>query len=225
MYEEDFDRMLERQIRTAKGQRLEALRRDKTGEKLLYCEVLRHVLPSMNWILEYEMLSLNGVRIYLDFYCPDFRLAPECVGFVPHAQNLTRDRFDFEQTRIQTMAVHGIVYLPFSWDQLDKKPEKCRRVLYEWMGRRASIPGTSWEALTVYEREVIRYGLYIGRPFKIREVQECTGLKEDKCRQILRNLLEKKMIIPKGKGTLRHHSYLVEPKAKEFMFWQPARSL
>ena len=68
-YEAEFIRLLERQIRTAAGQRLEMLKKDKTGEKRLYCAVIRPVFPSAadEIVMEYEIPSMTGVRIYLDF--------------------------------------------------------------------------------------------------------------------------------------------------------------
>jgi hypothetical protein len=36
--EEEFDRLLDNQIRTAEGQRLEMLKKDKTGEKNFFAK-------------------------------------------------------------------------------------------------------------------------------------------------------------------------------------------
>jgi len=104
-YEAEFIRLLERQIRTAAGQRLEMLKKDKTGEKRLYCAVIRPVFPSAadEIVMEYEIPSMTGVRIYLDFYLPSLRWALECEGYVSHAEKITRDRFDFEKSRIRAM--------------------------------------------------------------------------------------------------------------------------
>lgn len=218
MYEEEFNELLEKQIHNASGQRLERLKKDKTGERKLYCEVLRHVLPNLDdLILEHELLSIVGVKIYLDMYIPRFQLAPECVGFIPHAQNISRERFDFEQVRIQTMAVNGIKYIPFSWDQMDRKPDQCRRVMFELLGRFSSNDNREKLDLSVYEKEIIRYALYLNKPFNIKNVSECTKLKEDTCRKLLRNLLVKKLIKPIGKGSRRFHFYVIELETVKFI--------
>lgn len=212
-HEEEFDQLLKKQIQSATGQRLEMLTKDKTGEKKLFCEVLRPALPNLDdLVLEYEMVSIIGVRIYLDMFIPRYFWAPECVGFVPHAQNITRDRFDFEQIRIQTMAINGIKYIPFSWDQLDRRPDQCRRVIYELLGRFSSSNDTISD-LRVYEKEVIRLALFLNKPFGLREVSNCTGLKEGACRDLIRRLISKKIIKPFGKGTHRFHYYILEPDA------------
>jgi len=208
-YEDEFNQMLEKQIRTATGQRLERLKKDKTGERRLYCEVLRPVLPNLDdLVLEYEMFSIVGARIYLDMFIPRYRWAPECVGYVSHAQNITRERFDFEQLRIQTMAVSGMMYIPFSWDQLDKRPDQCRRVMYELIGRLAvDRNDDASRKLSIYEKEILRYALFINRPFDWRDVSVCTQLKEDACRRWLRELAAKRLIKPVGKGNRRFHDY------------------
>ncbi len=212
MHEEEFNRLLEKQIRSASGQRLERLKKDKTGERRLFCEVLRPVLSNLDdLILEYEMMSIMGVRIYLDMFVPRFQWAPECLGFVPHAQNISRERFDFEQVRIQTMAVNGIKYIPFSWDQLDKRPDQCRRVMFELLGRFTSNKSSATWKISIYEREIIRYALYLNKPFNLKDVSDCTELKEDACRKLLRNLMRKQLIMPIGKGKHRYHYYVVEP--------------
>ncbi|MBW5446703.1 hypothetical protein GE107_11585 [Cohnella sp. CFH 77786] len=214
-FEDEFDRLLEEQIRTAEGQRLDMLRKDKTGEKKLFCEALRPVLHSLEGIvLKYEVVSNTGVRIYYDSL---FRWAVECLGFVPHAQNITRDRFDFELVRICTAGTRGITYMPFSWDQLDKKPEYCRRTLYELIGRQTVLPGNAYRDLTIYERETIRYALYLNRTFKLNDVQECTQRKEDACRQILRGMLQKGLIKSVGRGASRLHDFALEPKATHYV--------
>ena len=188
-YEEEFYQILEGQIQTATGQRLERLKKDKTGERRLFCEVLRPVLPQLDdLILEYEMTSIVGAKIYFDMFIPRYFWAPECVGYVPHVQNVTRERFDFEQLRIQTMAIKGIKYIPFTWDQLDKKPDQCRRVMYELIGRFSTNNKSRFLELSLYEKEIIKYALYLNRPFNLQSVSECTRLKDDACRKLLRNL-------------------------------------
>lgn len=214
MHEDEFNRLLEKQIRSATGQRLERLKKDKTGERRLFCNVLRPVLPNLNdLIFEYEMMSIVGVKIYFDMFIPRFRWAPECVGFIPHAQNISRERFDFEQIRIQTMAVNGIKYIPFSWDQLDNKPDQCRRIMFELLGRFAKNDNNGTLELSIYEREVIRYALFLNKPINIKDVSDCTKLKEDASRNLLRKLMSKQLIKPIGKGNRRYHYFIIEPES------------
>lgn len=218
MYEEEFDRLLEEQIRTAKGQRLEMLRKDKTGEKKLFCEVVRPVLPTVkDLIMEYEITSLTGAKIYLDFYLPYLRWAIECEGFVPHAEKITRDRFDFERVRVRTMKAYRIDFIPFTWDELRSKPEMCRRSLYELLGRQSVLPGAAYEELTIFEREIIRYAIYLNRFFNMEDVTYCTGLKKDAGRKILRGMIDKGLILPTGGGQRRFHEFTLLDKSRNYL--------
>lgn len=218
-YEEEFDRLLEEQIRTATGQRLEMLRRDKTGEKKLYCEALRPVLPSpVGLVMEYELVSNTGVRIYIDFFNPPLRWGVESLGYVPHAEKITRDRFDFEQVRICTMAARKITYIPFTWDQLDKRPDYCRRTLYELIGVHSALPGDAYRDLTLYEREIIRFAHYFNRFFGLEDLQTCLGVGYSTCRKVIRGMLDKGLVLPMGKGTQRIHDYKLTDKALLYLF-------
>lgn len=209
MFEEAFGRFLEEQRSSASGQRLERLHKDLTGEKKMLGEVVWPVLRSFEGItLEYEIISLTGVKIYIDAFYEPLRWALESEGFVPHAQNITRDRFDFERMRVRTIAMYGYTYIPFSWDELDKKPEACRRAVYELLGRHStegSAPG-----LSVYEREVLRYAMRLNRPLRPADVRDCLRLGTTASRQVLRNLMEKKLIHPATGTTHRHHQYIMD---------------
>lgn len=218
-YEEEFNKLLEEQMRKAGGARLEQLRREKTGERKLFADVLRPVMPSSSLaevVLEYEMVSLSGVRIYLDFYFPTFRWAVECLGYVPHAEMMTRERFDFEQVRVHTLDVYSITHIPFSWDQINKKTEYCRRVMYEMLGRNSAVPGDAYRDLTIHEREVIRYAKYLNRPLKIGDVCSCTHLKDDAARNIIKMMVSKGLVKPLGKGKVRFHQFLLDEKAYKY---------
>jgi len=218
-YEAEFDRLLERQIRSAEGQRLEMLKKDKIGEKRLYCAVIRPVLPSAadEIVMEYEIPSMTGVRIYLDFYLPSLRWALECEGFVAHAEKITRDRFDFEKARIRAMAAQRITPIPFSWDEITNKPEACRRALYELLGRQTAVPGAAYADLTLYEREIIRYAIWLNRPLQFKDFIDCTGMKKDFIRKILKTMMKKELIAPLNQGKQRVYYYVLTEKARQYV--------
>jgi hypothetical protein len=216
--EADYQIYLKAQQRAAVGQRLEMLNRDLTGTKKLLEVAVWPVLRSFEGLeLEHEFLSSSGVRIYVDVFYEPLRLAFESEGFAVHAQNITRDRFDFEKMRVRTMAMYGYRYIPFTWDQLDKKPEVCRRTLYELLGRYTSVEELAFRALNVNERELLRYGLRLNRPMTPEDARYCLQLGQDACRRVLRSLLQKKLIRPARGTTERHHLYLVEPSAIDYL--------
>jgi hypothetical protein len=167
--------------------------------------------------MESEMVSTTGVKIYIDVLYQPLGLAFESEGFVVHAESITRDRFSFERMRVRTIAIYGYKYIPFSWDEIDKRPDACRRSVYELLGRFSSTAGIALKELTVSEREVLRYALRLNRPLRLQDACFCLQMRPDATIRVLRKLMEKKLIIPINKGTQRHHEYGVEEKAMHFM--------
>jgi very-short-patch-repair endonuclease len=212
--ESEFDRLWTEQMRSARGQRLEMLRKDKTGERKLFDEVLRPVFGTTDGlVMEYELTSTSGVKIYMDFYFEQMRCAIESDGYAVHAENITRDRFAFERMRIRTMAMYGIRYIPFAWDELDKKPEACRRSLYELLGRNSANPSDAYRQLTVYERELIRSALRLNRPFRMEDVCHCLQIGHIAGRRVLRGMLEKKLIESTKTSFVRLHEFRLTANA------------
>ncbi|EXX85622.1 hypothetical protein BG53_05840 [Paenibacillus darwinianus] len=217
MFETEVEMFVQEQRRSAKGQRLEQLNRDLIAERKMLGTILRPVFGSFDgMIMEYELVSMSGVRIYIDVFYQPLSLGFESEGFVVHAENITRDRFNFEKMRQRTLALYDCKYVPFSWDELDKKPELCRRAVYELLGRYGAAAGSTSEPLPVYERELLRYALRLNRPFKFGDVSMCLQAGERVSRRVLRSLLEKDMIRPNGTSIQRHHSYILTDKARHF---------
>ncbi|HEY0827212.1 MAG TPA: hypothetical protein VGE40_03885 [Bacilli bacterium] len=212
MFEEAYHRFWLEQCRQASGTRLERLQKDLTGEKKLLKEVIWPVLKSFdNLTLEYEIMSISGVKIYIDVYEHQHALGFESEGFVVHAENITRDCFMFERMRMRSMAMYGIKYVPFTWDELEKKAEICHRTVYELLGR-FSASSTAYTELSVFEREILRFSLKLNRPLGLRDACYCLQVGEDGARTVLRKLLDKKLIKPVGKGNQRFHEYSLEEK-------------
>lgn len=158
MPEQEWEKFVQSQRRTASGNRLERLKKNLVGEKKMFKEALWPVFRSFEgFSLEYEVKSLSGVHIYLDAFYHPLKIAFESEGFVPHAETITRDRFSFERMRIRTMAYLGYKFVPFTWDELDQHPEMCRRTVYELLGRYSGKDDRAYRELTVYEQEVLRY--------------------------------------------------------------------
>jgi len=217
-FEREWDSFLQREIQAAKGRRLERLQGELFGEKKMFREVLWPVFQSFeHFSLEYELKSITGVTIYVDALYHPLRLAFESEGFVPHAENITRERFSFERMRIRTLALYGYKHVPFSWDELDKHAESCRRFLYEMLGRYTGSDDHAVRNLSVYEREVIRCANRLLRPIKLQDVCECLGLKKEAARNVLRSLMEKKLVRPLGQGSKRIKLYVLEERAGNYI--------
>src|SRR4051812_6014452 len=106
VFEKEYEIFWEEQVRGASGQRLEMLQRDLSGTKKLLEVVLLPVLGTLEGlVLEYEMMSLSGVKIYGDVFHPKLRTVFEDDSFVTHAEKITRDRFSFERARARSVAI------------------------------------------------------------------------------------------------------------------------
>jgi hypothetical protein len=219
MFEVEFEKFLQQQRESASGQRLEMLNRDLSSTKKLMEVVVWPVLKSFEGvILEYEIVSSTGVKVYIDVFYEPLGIAFECEGFVVHAEKITRDRFDFEKMRVRTMGIYGFKYTPFSRDQLDKQPDTCRRSFYELLGRYSSIAGSkAMDELTVYEREVIRYVLRLMRPFRLSDVKFCLQCGYERAHNVIICLQNKKLIKPLGNTDQRVHQYEIFLLAREYM--------
>jgi hypothetical protein len=212
MYEQDYERLLEEQKQQATGMRLEILNKQGEGEKKLVSNIILPVLKTTKGlILEYEFVTITGVRAYIDSFFIPLWIGFEGEGFIVHAQNNTRSRFDFERNKIRSISVNHYDYFPFSWDEMDKKPELCQRSIYEKLGRRMSNGGigTSYSEVSLYEREVIRYALRLGRPIRMADVCECLQSSHDFCLKVIRDMIAKKLLISINPSNKRNHEYIL----------------
>ncbi|MFF2888826.1 hypothetical protein [Paenibacillus sp. NPDC057967] len=122
LFEKQFEVFLESQRTKASARRLEMLERDLTGTIKLLREVIWPIFRSFDGFeLEYEMRSPNGVTMFIDVFYQPYCIAFECDGYSAHVEMITRERFNFEKSRVRSMLLKGYAYVPFSWDELDKK--------------------------------------------------------------------------------------------------------
>ncbi len=212
-FEEAYEAFLEEQRRNATGMRLEMLNKDLTGTKKLL-EMLWYVLGTFeDLVLEHEVMSLSGVKIYVDVFHRVWRVAFEADGFVVHAEKITRDRFSFERMRVRTLMNLGYRYMPFSWDELDKKPDACRRSVYEMLGRFGGNGsadrggGLGWMELPVYERELIRCAWLNNRAFGMKEACEWLQVGTEAARCVIRQAEARGLLERLGGSNVRAYKY------------------
>lgn len=212
-FESAFEAFLSEQKRSATGMRREMLDRDLTGTKKL-CEVLLQAFGSFDpLMLEYELAGENGVKIYADVYHRDLRIVFEANGYDAHAEKITRDRHSFEQMRVRTFTKHRVRHLPYSWDDLDKRPEMCLRSIFEALGRFGGSAGEKWMSLTVYDRELIRCAMVHPGPFAMADACEWLQLGVSTTRRVMRKLVDNKLISTEGGGPKRFHRFRLSEEA------------
>ncbi|MFC4776819.1 hypothetical protein ACFO9Q_08500 [Paenibacillus sp. GCM10023252] len=213
----DVERFIEEQRASAIGQRLELLKKPLLSERKLL-ETLASMLGTFEGlIMEYEIVSIGGARNYIDIYYYPLRIAFEVLGFFYHGENLSRDKFDQEQARIRSLTSLGHIYFPISRDELDKRPDMCKRDIYQLLGRLSASGGSAYEELSVYEREVIRYGLRLNRFLKVEDVQYCLQMGYTSSRTILNGMLKKELLLAVNKDAQRVHYYQLSEKAIRYM--------
>ena len=89
MFEQKFAEFLKRQVKEAEGRRLEMLKRDLTGTKILLERVLFPVFGTLDdLVLEYEMVNFSGIKIFGDVFHAKYRgvVKKSAVRKHPHAE-------------------------------------------------------------------------------------------------------------------------------------------
>lgn len=216
-FEEQFEVFLAEQKKLASPRRLEMLERDLSGTVKLFKEGLWPVFQTFDGFeLEYEFVGANGVRIFIDVFYVPYRFGFECEGFSAHAETITRDRFSFEKSRVRTMLLHGCVYVPFSWDELDKKGPQCRSYVHELLSRYRNLH-LMGSNLSLDEREVIRCALSMGRPVYISDLTGILGKKKDYVNKVIRTLLAKGLIEPVNESYKRNRTFTIVQDAVDMI--------
>lgn len=212
--DEQVERFLKDQMKGAEGRRREMLEKGLTAEIAMLKELIWPVLGSLEDVeMEFELVSMAGIRIYADFCLLKYRMILEVEGFVVHAEKVTRQRFDFERMRIRTFAEQGYIFVPFTWDELMKQPEACRRTLYAIIGKLGG-DGVRHDGLGVREKEVLRCALALNRPIRLADVRGCLKLSEPSSRKVLKMLVHKGYLLPEGSGAMRVHAYTLTEEGR-----------
>ncbi|OUS77594.1 hypothetical protein B1748_07300 [Paenibacillus sp. MY03] len=216
-FEDQFDAFLQQQKKEASSRRLEMLERDLSGTIKMFREALWPIFQTFEgFILEYELVLPNGVHFFIDVFYAPFRFGFECEGFSAHAETISRDRFSFEKARIRHMLLSGCVYIPFSWDELDKKGLQCRDFVCELL-RGYNDLNTLNSTLTPYEREAIRCALNLSRPVSVRDLCKSLGRKKDYVNKMIGSLLEKSVFQLTNVAYKRNRTFIVSQNAVDLI--------
>ncbi|TFE30004.1 hypothetical protein [Cohnella luojiensis] len=218
--EKEYADLLQEQIRGASGMRLEKLREQSEGERMLLVDIFWPVRRSFKGItLEKEITTLSGVKAYVDAVDESFRFGLEAEGYVSHAENITRPRFDFEKQRVRSMGALQLRFVPFSYDEMNKKPDMCRRALYELYGRYGGNAGSdNYQKLNLYEREIIRYAIWLNRPIRMADLRECLGKSNDFSTKMIKRMVDKRLLHPTNADRQRHHEYVLDKDASKYLW-------
>ncbi len=218
--DKEYETLLEEQRNMASGPRLELLQKHGEAERKLLINIVWPVRQSFKGlILEKEIVTLTGAKAYIDVFDETVFFGLEAEGYTVHAGNITRARFDFERNKARSMSALGIRYIPFSYDEMDKKPEVCQRSLFELYGKYGTnADSATYKEATSSERELIRYAMRLGRPFQMQEMRSCLGKGPEACREIVRGLVSKGIVHPVKPGLKRNHFYTLDKDAGRLLW-------
>lgn len=220
MFEVEYEALYRKQLAEARGQRREMLERDLSATKKML-EVAYPVIGSLaSVVLEYEMVSLSGVRIFGDAFVPDIATVMEEENFITHAENITRRRFSFERARIRSVTSLGYAFFPYSKDELEQQPDACRRDLRELYGTRTSNSGEGYLALSVYEREALRLAAISPQPFNLSVLSAWLRLHREASGKVARMLAAKGYLLRIGGGERRSHEFAISEQGRSLLFGQ-----
>lgn len=220
MFEEEYETLYRKQLAEARGQRREMLERDLSATKKML-EVVYPVIRSLtSVVLEYEMVSLSGIRIFGDAFIPGIATVMEEENFITHAENITRKRFSFERARIRSVSALGYAFFPYSKDELEQQPDVCRRDLLELYGARTSHTGQDYLALSVYERETLRFAAFRAQPFNLSALSAWLRLHREASSHVARMLAAKGYLLKVGGGEHRSHEFTISEQGRKLLFGQ-----
>jgi hypothetical protein len=212
-FEQEWEQFVEGQRREAKGMRREMLERDLTGSRKM-CEILREVFGTLDSLtLENEFMSTTGIKIYADVFHSQSGSVFEADGYVVHAEKITRERFAFERMRMRSFVMLGCRYMPFTWDELDKKPDVCKRAVFELLGRCGNSGRGEWLALEVHERELVRCAMVHPGTFSLPDACGWLRWGPQPTRKVLRRLMDKDLVRPEGGSARRHFKFNLTEQA------------
>ncbi len=217
-FESEYERFLSEQRKGASGQRLEMLHRDLTGTKKLLEKVVWPAMKSFEGFeLEYEIVTTSGIKAYVDVFYEILWFAMEANGYVSHVETITRERYSFEQMKIRSVGGYRFTYLPYSWDELDKKPDLCLRSFYEQLGNYRTTDNRDFLELSVYQREVLRLLLTNPGPIHVADIRRYLHLSKTLCRKLLIGMAENILIKPIGGGANRYHQFDIDERGKALL--------
>ncbi|MDR6555539.1 DUF559 domain-containing protein [Paenibacillus qinlingensis] len=168
---------------------------------------------------EFEVKDFRDGTRFLDFAFikHTLKLAIEIDGFTTHASQISRSQFSDHLIRQNHLIIDGWRILRFSYDDIKDRPRMCQQILQQFMGRYLGMNDGSVTSMTYVEKEVLRHAIAIETPLTNQEVCQVLSIKEQKARQLLKVMHEKKLLESVGKGTQRIKYYRPSTEALQLL--------
>lgn len=218
LFERAYVAMMERAIRTSKGERKRRLKEvDRYNERLALENVWWPAIGNLDDVHpEYEITDYNGVIRYIDnAYVPPgcYRgLFVESDAYGTHLRDVSRFRFGDNLERQNLLLIDGWHMLRFSRDDMLEKPKRCQQTLLAAMMAWGYGGGLQSMELSMQERAILHWCGKQRRTIKVREVMTALKIGYQAAAKGLHNLEAKGFVQANRAPSGRIVSYTVLPK-------------
>ncbi|HJV46006.1 MAG TPA: DNA-binding response regulator [Bacillota bacterium] len=209
-FEMKYEAYLEEHLSIRSG---ESYRRLKEGhgeaEKLFLEKVWWPLFHHFQYLYpEYEVDDFKDGKRYLDYAYirPGVQICFEIDGYGPHLKNISRWQFADQLERQNHLILDRWMVIRFSYDQVVDRPRCCQQTTQLAISR---IMGKEFDQLPLnhIEKEVIRFAMEKGDTvFTLGEVALLLNASKKFTRNILKNLIQKRILLP-ASGKERICSY------------------
>jgi hypothetical protein len=213
-FEADYQQFLDLHSSTQKGESLRRLREGHGyGEKLFLQKIWWPAFKNLEYLYpEYAIMDMRYGSYFLDFayipHPPLLRLAIEIDGYGPHLQQLDRRQFTDQLNRQNFLIATDWKVLRFSIDEMKENASRCIQYLQLLLGRYYGIEQPLNKS-SLLEKEILRLGVRLGRPFSGREAALHLQMHRNKAQALLRRLAEEHLLLPAQSGRERIHYYQI----------------
>lgn len=220
-FDESYAVWLESQRSVLAG---EALRRLNEGhahnEKLFLEEAWYPAVGSFEDLhAEYEVRSYKNGYYYLDFALlrPPHRVAWEIDDFSSHAKNVTRRSHEYNCERQNQLVLDGWTVFRVPLDAVRERPKQVQRFVLQAMGKLYGTGVLEQSDLKPKQREIIRFGQRVRRPFTPGEIARLLAASDRNARQWLQRMRQDGLLEAVG-GAERIRSYRLSARAERLYF-------
>ncbi|SOC39334.1 helix-turn-helix domain-containing protein [Ureibacillus acetophenoni] len=215
-FEEVYQTFMNDHLQARTGERLRRLQEGHNHAEMLFLKQVWWPLFNHFRFLhpEYEVNDYKDGKRYLDFAYirPAIRICFEIDGYGPHLRNISRWQFSDSLERQNQLVIDGWTVIRFSYDQVKEQPRRCQQIVQQVIGRWLGDE-MDQTTLTIVEKEVLRLAIRKGENITPKEVEKYLNLSTKTVRNILSNLVDKKMLVP-ASGTVRIRSYRLGDQIK-----------
>ncbi|MBO9598724.1 MAG: DNA-binding response regulator [Cohnella sp.] len=210
MFEERYEAWLAGQRKMRKGESLRRLNEGHGVNERLFAETIWWpAIGNFEFLqAEYEVSNFRGGCYYLDHACirHPYLIDWEVDDFSSHAKNMNRREFEYERQRQNELILSGWQVYRIPLDAIKERPKQVQQFVLQVMGKLYGIGSRDQPALPLKQREIIRLGLRLQRPFTPLEASEWIGVSDRYARELLRELIQQGLLEAAG-GSSRIRSY------------------